>query len=168
MKRGKCKGPIKPWKKRKVDESPKNNGEKRNDTDIQVGNETDLSVERKDCSRSGYWIDHRRWKHDYSVELEKWLMSRKTKGCKGPVKETENEREEERKFISSLLFSGMEKEKECISPFKEPDQSEKNGVSNYVGRTDNKGDGNVESDEEEVVVRKHRRTSSCIVTKGLS
>ena len=165
MKRVKSKGAIKQWKRGKVDESSKNDGGKGNETVTQVGNETDLSVERNDCSKSGN--DHRRLKHDISVELGKWLMSREKKSCKGPVKETEAQREEEQNFLSSLLVSGKEKEK-AISPFTEPNQPEKNWESNHVGRTDNEAGGNVESGDEEVVVRKKRRKSSRIITKGLS
>lgn len=155
MNKGKAKGSIKPRKRRKVDESPKNHA-KKNETDTQIGNETDNSVERNLCSRS-----------DYLVEFGKWLMSRKTRTYKGPVKESENEREEEQKIFSSLLLSGMEKTN-AVSPFMEPDQCEENGVSKHVRRTDNEASENVESDEEEVVVRRRRRKSSGIVTKGLS
>lgn len=155
MKRGTCKGSIKPRKKRKVEESPKKSG-KQNERDSEIGEERDVCVEGNVCLRSEYSVGVERLKDTYRVELKKWLISKKTRSCKGPVKESEKEREEERQIFSSLLESDTEKERE-ISGLMEAEECEKNGGSEDVRRSNKEGDGKVESQDEEEDQRGRRK-----------
>lgn len=169
MKRGTWKGPIKPWKKTKVEGSRKKNG-KKNERGSETENERGVFVERKGSLRSEYSIDVGRWKHNYAVELEKWL-ARETRSGKGPVKEMEGEREGERErareLLSWLVGSSTEEEK-GISGLKEGEECEKNGLSNDVWRSDKEDGGKVEgsSSGEEVVVWRRGRKGRGMVRKG--